>query len=204
MLRRHSARSIGTGVAALLIRGRRSVRSLTSTNRWSQGRRRGRGTFGGVRWLVDRAALPPAVVSSPSLCARWAGVRSPPSDRGLGYLLILLRNRAFMVQGDSASQVVPNWLYVGDVRRRARGRSSSLTPGWRELDSVRAARLQSLRHRSPASELTASPCLFRRRCLHRLQAGGRTGFVTPVGAVCDSSRRSRTSYSPRYRSGLAM
>jgi hypothetical protein len=45
---------------------------------------------------------------------------------GLGYLLILLQNRAFFLQDDSESGAIPNWLFIGD--RLHRGGLPILTP----------------------------------------------------------------------------
>ena len=45
---------------------------------------------------------------------------------GLGYLLILVRNRQFFLQNDSENGAVPNWLHIGDLLHR--GELPVLTP----------------------------------------------------------------------------
>ena len=70
--------------------------------------------------------MPLTVVASPSRRARltWGAVTA--LTVGLGYLLILLRNRQFFLQDDSEAGAIPNWLYIGD--RLHRGELPILTP----------------------------------------------------------------------------
>ena len=70
--------------------------------------------------------MPQTVVSTPSRRARlgWGVVTA--LTVGLGYLLILLKNRKFFLQDDSESGAVPNWLYIGDLLHR--GQLPILTP----------------------------------------------------------------------------
>lgn len=70
--------------------------------------------------------MPLTVVPSPSRRTRltWGAVTA--LTVGLGYLLILLRNRQFFLQDDSEAGAVPNWLYIGD--RLHRGELTILTP----------------------------------------------------------------------------
>ena len=70
--------------------------------------------------------MPLTVVPTASRRARlsWGAVTAVTV--GLGYLLILLRNRQFFLQDDSESGAVPNWLYIGDLLHR--GKVPILTP----------------------------------------------------------------------------
>ena len=70
--------------------------------------------------------MPLTVDTSPSRRARltWGAVTA--LTVGLGYLLILLRNRQFFLQDDSEAGAIPNWLYIGD--RLHRGEVPILTP----------------------------------------------------------------------------
>lgn len=61
-----------------------------------------------------------SVVPTPSRRARlsWGAVTA--LTVGLGYLLVLLRNRQFFLQDDSESGAVPNWLFIGDLLHRGK------------------------------------------------------------------------------------
>lgn len=66
------------------------------------------------------------VMRAPSRRTRLAWGAVTVLTVGLGYLLILLRNRSFFLQDDSESGAIPNWLYIGD--RLHHGALPILTP----------------------------------------------------------------------------
>ena len=75
---------------------------------------------------MEEQPLPLTAVATTSRRARlgWGAVTA--LTVGLGYLLILLRNRQFFLQDDTESGAVPNWLYIGDLLHR--GKLPILTP----------------------------------------------------------------------------
>jgi len=70
--------------------------------------------------------VPETVVTTPSRRARLSWGAVIVLTVVLGYLLILLHNRAFFLQDDSESGAIPNWLYIGD--RLHQGTLPILTP----------------------------------------------------------------------------
>ena len=70
--------------------------------------------------------LPETVAPTPSRRARLTWGLVTALTVGLGYVLILLRNRQFFLQDDSEAGAVPDWLYIGD--RLHQGGLPILTP----------------------------------------------------------------------------
>ena len=70
--------------------------------------------------------MPEAVVATDSRRASLVWGALSALSVVLGYLLILIHNRAFFLQDDSESGAIPNWLYIGD--RLHQGGLPILTP----------------------------------------------------------------------------